>query len=367
VAEVRIRGERGATVVAVKRIDLWVDLLSVLRGDVRLHRIAIIHPELFVERGPDGRLNVERLKKALPLLGTLDVGSASFRDGSVVYTDLRSGQRLEATHLDLTASVRAKDGIYDLAPITMRIFGGQMVASVHADASGPALRCRVHCSIPQFRIEEFLRTLSPIRAAVGPMDFVADLSMEGQTMDQMVQTMTGQLSLRGKDLVFEGGDLDGDLARYASSQNFNLVDVGAVFFAGPLGVAVTKGYGFASLFRSGGHSTVRTLVSTWSVERGVAQARDVALATSRNRIALQGGLDFVHQRFADVTVAVIDAKGCAGVKQTIHGDFARPVVEKPHVLQSLAGPWLKLYQRGRGLFPAGPCEVFYSGSVAPPT
>jgi hypothetical protein len=42
------------------------------------------------------------------------------------------------------------------------------------------------------------------------------------------------------------------------------------------------------------------------------------------------------------------------------------VVEKPRVLPSLAGPVLKLYKQARGLFPAGPCEVFYSGSVAPP-
>ena len=132
-------------------------------------------------------------------------------------------------------------------------------------------------------------------------------------------------------------------------------------------MAVTKGYNFASLFEgSGGRSRIRTLVSDWSVERGVARAKDVALATSENRIALQGRLDFVNQRFADVTVAVIDATGCARALQAIHGSFAKPMVEKPRVLMSLAGPWIKLYKRVRGLFPAGPCEVFYSGSVAPP-
>ena len=176
------------------------------------------------------------------------------------------------------------------------------------------------------------------------------------------------MSLRSEHLTLVGNDLDREISRFKSSQNFNLVDVGAVFFAGPLGLAVTRGYAFASLFRgSGGNSSIETLVSDWRVERGVAQAKDVALATSENRIALQGGLDFVNGRFADVTVAVIDAGGCAKVRQAIRGSFGKPTVEKPRVLTSLAGPVLKLYRQTRGLFPAKPCEVFYSGSVAAPS
>ena len=249
----------------------------------------------------------------------------------------------------------------------MNLFGGRITGDLHADLSGSVPQGQLRCSLPRFRIEEFLKTLSPDRAAVGAMDFSANLSVQGSTMRQMVQSMAGEVSLRGENLVLEGNDLDRTLSRFASSQNFNLVDVGAVFFAGPLGLAVTKGYNFASLFRgSGGTSSIRTLVSDWRVEGGVAQAKDVALATARNRIALQGGLDFVDGRFADVTVAVVDAGGCARVRQAIRGSFGKPVVEKPRVLTSLAGPVLKLYRRTRDLFPAEPCEVFYSGSVTAP-
>jgi AsmA protein len=167
--------------------------------------------------------------------------------------------------------------------------------------------------------------------------------------------------------VLVGNDLDLAISRFESSQGFNLVDVAGVFLAGPLGLAVTKGYNFASLFRgTGGTSRVDTLVSDWAVERGVARARDVALATAENRIALQGGLDLVNERFADVTVAVIDKRGCASVRQDIRGAFGHPTVEKPRFLRSLAGPALKLFRQTRGIFPSGPCEAFYSGSVPPP-
>ena len=191
--------------------------------------------------------------------------------------------------------------------------------------------------------------------------------MQGTTLHQMVQTMAGTISLQGRNLTLVGNDLDQELSRFKSSQNFNLVDVGAVFFAGPLGLAVTKGYNFASLFTgSGGSSHIGSLVSVWEVEHGVAQAKDVAMTTSKNRIALQGGLDFVHQQFANVTVAAVDEKGCPIVRQVIRGSFAEPVMEKPDILMSIGGPVLKMYTRARHIFPGGPCKVFYTGSVAPP-
>jgi AsmA protein len=404
----QILDEQGVAVASVKRTSLWIELLPLLRKEFRLRRLQLTQPKLSIERDPEGRLNVERLRKAVALLGALDGASVSLSDGTLRYVDRRSGKELEATACNLAVSrirlpgdtiaqllkslslkaeftcgeirtkrlsvsalkvsVDGKDGVFELNPVTMRIFGGQAAGNLRADVSGPIPLYQARCSLPRFRIEEFLKVLSPTKAAEGAMDFSASLSMQGTTGSQLVQTAAGEISLRGGSLTLIGHDLDSELERYESSQNFNLVDVGAVFFAGPLGLAVTKGYNFASLFQgSGGSSSIGTLVSDWRVEHGVAQAKDVAMATSENRIALQGGLDFVNERFAGVTVAVINARGCARVRQSIIGSFGSPEVEKPRVLKSLAGPVLKLYRRTRGLFPAGPCDVFYSGSVAQPT
>lgn len=199
------------------------------------------------------------------------------------------------------------------------------------------------------------------------MDFSMDLTMQGDAKHGIRQTMEGQISLRGENLTFHGSDLDREFSRFESSQNFSLVDVGAFFFAGPLGLVVTKGYDFASVVQgAGGGSKIRTLVSDWKVEHGVAQALDVAMATSKNRVALRGGLDFVEAKFDGVTVALIDENGCAKVQQRVSGTFRHPVVEKPGVLKSLTGPALELLKKGRDLFPGGECEVYYAGSVAPP-
>ena len=98
----------------------------------------------------------------------------------------------------------------------------------------------------------------------------------------------------------------------------------------------------------------------------MARAQDVAMATKANRIALQGGLDLVNEQFDDVSMALVDAKGCVKVQQKIRGSFQKPVVEKPNLLASLAGPALGLLKKGADILLGGQCEVFYAGSVAAP-
>jgi len=403
----RILGDQGVSVLSAKKVTLWIKVLPLLRREFRLNRIELGQPKLSIERDSEGRLNLERSKQAAALLSVLEGASVVLSNGTLLYSDKRSGGGFEAIDCDLEvrrirlaggrgsqplkglsleaelacgeirakefsvsalkASVDGKDGVIEFKPITMRIFGGEAAGSLRANVSGPIPLYQLRCSLPSFRIGEFLSVLSPKKAAEGTMDFSASLSMQGGTTSQLVQTTAGEISLRGGHLTLVGNDLDLMLSRFKSSQSFNLVDVAGVFLAGPLGLAATKGYSFGSLFRgTGGNCSIDTLVSDWKVQRGVARAKDVALATTKNRIALQGGLDFVNERFAGVTVAAIDAGGCASVRQAIRGSFENPTVEKPRVLKSLAGPALKLYRQTRSIFPSAPCEVFYSGSVPPP-
>jgi len=404
--DVHVRN-RGAEVASAKEARLGIDLLPLLQKEVRIGKIALKHPRISIERDPDGKFNFEKPEAGGGTLLALALEKVSLSDGSLLYADQQSGEGFEAgdcsldvrrlrvsggrssdlmknlsftaelacgeirkngfTVSDLKVSADGKNGIFDLKPVTMRVLGAQGSGSIQADFSGAVPLYNLRYSLPQFHIEEFFKTRSPQKIAEGPMDFSANLSMRGKTVNGMRQTAEGQISLRGRNLTLNGSDLDLEFSRFESSQNFNLVDVGAIFVAGPLGLVVTKGYDFASIFRgSGGGSKIRTLVSDWKVERGVAHAQDVAMATNENRVALHGGLDFVNERFSDVTMALIDAKGCARVLQKIRGTFQKPLVEKPSILKSVTGPAFKLFKQGRDLFPGGECKVFYAGSVAPP-
>ena len=201
------------------------------------------------------------------------------------------------------------------------------------------------------------------------MDFSTTLSMLGRSDSELRRSADGELSLSGRDLTLTGVDLDRVSADYESSQNFSLFDVSAVLLTGPIGLTVTKGYDFANLAQqSGGRTRIRNAVSIWKVDEGVAHARDVALATNKNRLAIQGGLDFVNDEYDELKVALIDSRGCATVSQKVQGPFSKPVVEKPGALESLAGPMLNLFGKARDLLTGSgdECEVFYNGSVAAP-
>lgn len=396
----------GSDVAAAKQARLGIELLPLLRKRLRVDGMALTHVRVSIEQGPDGRFNFEgpvAVQRAFPEIAWSNV---SVSDGTLSFVDRRTGRELRAGPCELQVKrmqlparadgkllrhlsahgavacdeirikslvmhgvefpVDGEDGAFDLKPVTLRLFGGQGTGSIHADFRGAAPAYRVQYSLSKFQLAEFYKAFSPTSSGQGSLDFSADLSMAGSTIDQVTESTSGHVSLRAGMLTLAIGDLDQTLADYESSQNFNLIDLGAVFFAGPFGLAVTKGYNFATIFRgSAGSTHVHRLVSEWKVERGVAQAQDVAMATKKNRIALKGGLDFVHGRFAGVTVAAVDARGCAIVLQRIRGPFDKPEVEKPNVLASLTGPVGRLFKQAERLF-GKQCEVFYAGSVAPP-
>lgn len=406
IEDVRIRNQ-GVELISAKQAQLGIELLPLLKGQLRIQTVALAQAKISIERGREGRLNFETADAAAEALPALDWPSLSLSDAAMVYADKRSGQGFEAgtcaaevhrlrlpggkrsdlmktisftaelscgevrmdglTVSDLKFTVGAKDGVVDLKPLTMRVLGTQGSGDIRADFSGATPLFHLKYSLLQFPIEEFFQSLSRQRGVAGRMDFTAALSMQGSTEKEMRRSLQGRLSLRGKNLLLSGSDLDRALARFESSQNFNLADVGAFFFAGPLGLVVTRGFNFAGLAQeSGGSTEIRTLVSEWKVERGVARAQDVAMSTKHHRIALRGGLDFVNNRFDDVSVAMIDAKGCATVRQAIHGSFKDPLVDKPNLLTTLTGPALRLLKKGRALLSDAPCEAFYAGSVAAP-
>lgn len=402
--DVHIRNQ-GVDVAFAKEAGFKIDLLPLLQKEVRIGKIALKYPSIFIERDLDGKFNFEKSEAPGGTLPALNLAIISLSDGTLFYADKQANEGFEAgdcnldvrrlqlsrgerpellKNLSFTAELacgeaRAKDfaasdvkfsaalndGVLDIKPVLMGVLGGQGSGSIRVDFTDVIPLYHIRYSLSQFMPGEFLKAKSPNSGVEGTMDFSADLEMRGNTVSEMRETVAGQISLRGENLKLNGSNLDQTLSRFESSQNFNLVDVGAFFFAGPIGLVLTKGYNFASIFQgSGGRSEIRMLVSDWKVERGVARAQDVAMATNENRIALQGALDFVNERFVDVTVALLDAQGCAKVRQKIRGTFKKPMVEKPGILRSLAGPVINLFKKGRNFFPGGKCEVFYAGSVA---
>jgi uncharacterized protein involved in outer membrane biogenesis len=396
---------KGSQIASLGEADVGVALWPLLRKQVRIKRLMLRNVSVEVERDRNGHFNFAKPSQAnrpVPAmsLGRLSLAKASFRyvnrqsDKSFIATDcnidsndvqLTEGSSTDIMeHLSLSAhvvcaevsnslfvgtdvdfSVAGDRGIFKFTPVTMQIMGGKGSGIIDADFAGAIPAYRVHYAVMQLHVDDLFQSLVPGKVGEGVLDFTADLSMRGRNAVELTRTAQGEALLRGKNLEIAIGNLDEKLSHYESSQNFNLVDVGAFFIAGPLGAVATKGYNFASVFQgTKGNTEIRVLVSEWKVENGVAHAQDVAMATKENRLAMKGSLDFVNRDFDDVTVAILDHKGCARVEQGIRGPFNKPEVEKPNVLASLTGPISSLFGKAKKLLGVK-CEVFYDGSVQP--
>jgi len=397
----------GSDVATVAKTKVGLKLLPLITGRVRISRMDIVKPVLFVVRQKDGKLNIGKpggRSKGTPVsLEKLAVSA-----GSLLHTDLRTGGEIALDGIDITAgnvrsggtpgetplktlsfsgdircqAIRAgnltitdlimgvvgKNGVFAADDVRMNVFGGPGNGTLQADFSGAEPRFTFSFVEKSLKIEQLLRGSSNAKNMEGLADLSAELTARGKTIGEVKRSLRGQASLSGENIVLNGLDIDDVISSLLRSRRFNLVDVGSFFLAGPLGPALTRGYRFADLFADsqGGKSVITRLVSVWKIEKGVAEAVDVAMATEKRRIAMKGGLNFADSRFEEVVVAVVDQNGCAEVKQKIRGPFSHPEIGNIDIFKSLTKPVINLLKSAVNLFSNKPCEMFYSGSVAPP-
>jgi hypothetical protein len=400
----------GADVAAIEKTWIGLKLLPLLRREIMINGVRLIRPIFSIVQHKDEMINIE--KPGLALSGTpLALENISVSEGRLDYTDEGSGKRVEAGGFDLdirnisygvtggagplrsisfdgdiscrTLAVNkftvanlvmeasGAKGILDIRPLSMDIFGGTGKGNIHVDVRGASPQYRVVAVLSALRIEEVVRTASsvnfPQKSIEGAVNISADLTATGKSTDEVLRSLSGDLSLTGENLMLYSYDIDALITKYERSQNFNLVDVGAFFLAGPFGPVFTKSYNFGSLYEEmqGGKGIIRKLVSIWKIDHGMATATDVALASTKHRIAMKGGLDLSNDRFVNVTVAVLDKRGCAVYSQNVHGPFSKPQVDKVSVVESIGGSVSNALKDAWKLINRE-CTVFYSGSVAQP-
>jgi AsmA protein len=415
-SDIRLRN-RGAELAAVETVRVGVKLMPLLRRRVEVTELLLEKPTVRIEKGADGKFSYEtppRPEKP-PAKGdegsstSLALSGGAVKDGRIVYVDRKGGGKTEISGIDLTvgdltvpggtavplakgisfagklrvkevkgagyavsdvdAKVAVSGGICDIRPFTLQLFGGKGEGGIRIDWSGERTDVRLKYALSGFRAEESLAAVARRKTLSGPMTLSPDLAFRGKDAAEMKRTLSGQVSLRGNDLTLHGIDIDEALSTVEQAQQLNLADVGAFLLAGPLGTTVTKGFqiGGTTLSAAGEkESRLTRLVSDWTVRNGVAEAKDVAFATRRNRIALKGKLDIANERFVDVTVASLDGKGCAKLRQKISGPFRDPRMDKVSTLESVVSPMLGILEKAKRLLGRTECETFYAGSVPHP-
>ena len=402
---------KGLDIVTIEKMRIELKLIPLARFEIKIIRVGLVKPVFSVIRSKNKMFNLEKSGRRL-WKKLLAVKKISISQGSLIYTNETSGEKIEVGDLDLsirslfsggtdssepfknislTGDIRCKTlkihdvtlmnlvmraagekGILDINPVSMNLFGGTGNGSIHVDMTGSSPHYRVIYTLNRVRIEELLQQYSlkkiPRKTIEGPIDFSADLTAMGKSADEVKRSLNGNLSLNGENLMLYNIDIDALVTKYERSQNFNLVDVGAFFLAGPFGPVLTKSYNFASLYEEsmGGKGIIRKLVSVWKVKKGIAEVLDVALASKKQRIAMKGGLNFINERFVDVTIAALDKRGCAVYSEKVSGSFHKPQIEKKSIFTSIAGSVSNPLEDAWKFIQGKKCTVFYSGSVAHP-
>jgi len=403
---------RGAEIASLKRIRLGVELMPLLKKELRVTSCDVEKPTVTIVKASDGTFNFQgggTRSTGGPPVAAFSLNDLKLSNGALVHLDEKTGEKTEFRDLNLAindlvigstsgsiirgssftgsldckemrkgnlridnvkSSMNMEKGVIHLTPLTMDIFGSRGEGDVTVDESEADAVYGINLRVSRLDFAKLEESFGGGKVIGGRGDLNASLTMKERKNRNPMSEVAGTLSLRGDDLVTYTVDLDKVLSSYEASQQFSLVDLGAFFIAGPLSVIALRGYGFAAVLRqaSGGQGTIMQFISHWKIKDGVAEATDCALATRHTRVALKGKLDLVNGRYEDgAIVALLDEKGCAKLQQGIGGLLGSPQVGgAAGAAKSLGGPFTDLFKRARRLVQGGKCEVFYSGAVRQP-
>src|SRR4030042_328993 len=216
--DVNVR-KRGFDVVTIEKMRIGLKLIPLARFEIKIIQVGLVKPVFSLVRFRNGMFNLEKPGSTL-WERLLVVREISISQGSLVYTDETSGEKIEVGDLDLSIrnlfssgtdssepfknisftgdagckilkiynltlmnlAIRAagEKGILDINPVSMNIFGGTGNGSIHVDVTGPSPHYRVIYSLNRVRVEELLRQYSlkkiPQKTIEGPLNFSAALT-----------------------------------------------------------------------------------------------------------------------------------------------------------------------------------------------
>ncbi|MGB7971634.1 MAG: AsmA family protein [Candidatus Deferrimicrobiaceae bacterium] len=407
---------RGATVVRVERMRAGLKILPLLWGQIRIRQVELVRPQLSLLRTGSGPFDFERYltrpfqvaREALS--GNLDsVDRFSVSGGIISYESKDSSIRAEVDGLELVMrditfgeppgedlfrtvslsgnvkaartavgtweattlafELTAKNGNIEIHPISLHAFGGTGEGSLWINLSVSTPLVNIQFSQTGSDIEQlFMATGGKRGLLAGKADLSWNLFMKGGDPDALTRTMTGDISWKGSDLTVRDFDPDMLLSSTGKGKSAPLARMGALLLPGPLFAAAAEGLSGpdARAGKEGEEGRIDTLVSHWTVKDGRFEAEDVALSTKGHRVALTGGIDLPGGQFDNITVALVDDRGCARAGQTIQGAFRLPRIAgtiaakgKEPAGETPAGVTTEAA-------PGGECKVFYAGTVPPP-
>jgi len=395
-----------ASLLTARRLAVRVAFLSLLKKRLEVIDLRIEGLHIDFVKNRQGRINIPPLAEGAALspfsVKRVDISglelsyqneksgyAARLRQGNLQLEDIVLGSaesfgKLLAKHLDLQGRLSIghfSDDNREIADLSLRfaLHGGKSeIEGAHAGMSGCLMEGKAHLDLGVrpvlINVEAGLlpgdgrKGECPLQQK-GSLTLQTELNVNPKAWPEFLASLKGKVKVEGKGLLVPGYDLDAVIDQYRTTSNIDLIDIGTFLVAGPLAVLVEKGVDVAWLQR--GVADVRTRIvllgAAVDLTDGQATALDVAFTTERNRIAVKGQIDLVQKRYRQVKVAVVDAKGCPEVMQTIDGPLDDPDFNTAELgLQTLSKPLTSIFKKATNLIGTEVCQPFYEGTISPP-
>lgn len=184
---------------------------------------------------------------------------------------------------------------------------------------------------------------------------------------QPIADIEGQITLEGRKLLVHSLNLNGIFSGLEQTQKTSLLDVGSVLLTGPLGLVASQvaSLGKTGLTAQAGKSTVEHLQGVLSIKAGQVETHQLAMSTDEYRVAVDGGIDLLKQRYAPMNFYILDAIGCATLHQKMDGPLNSPDgIFSDAVSTTVFKPFTNLISGATDMISS--CEPVYDGPVKPP-
>jgi len=265
---------------------------------------------------------------------------------------------------DVFYKINANKGIYTVTPENDSWFGvkanGKFIVSPFKDPPTYSF----DYSVKQFSMGKLFANFLEDSVLTGKMDFALKLNFTGSNKDSIIQSMHGNVHIRGSNLVLYGLDIDDFLKNFQQNRTFSLFDIGLVLYAGPIGLLATKRNDLAKIEVSDWRkkTLITNLVSDWKIQNDSLIADDIAFTTKNNRIALKGKYNY-DADILDFNIALLDYNGCSILNQRFAGLSDKPKMVGSNLFNKVSTSAANRLKQSAKVN----CKPFYKGILTHPS
>lgn len=367
----------GRSFATLGSLDVAVELAPLFNKEMKVKHVTFDKLDIMIEKNKSGQYNYElppskpvvekkvKTKMAAPSedeepFPLVNIKKVRFSDASVAYLDLatqlnaavkkinlsiydmsfdvsrhnklqglflRGDAHIETMQYDslkvssLSTNIEMKDAVVSMDNLIYTLFDSSIQGSGKLDLSAKTPKIVLKHKMSDMRLATLSKALWGKEIFDGSLSGELKLGCSLGGEEMIKSTLGGFVFLEGTKINVKEYDVKKMIASLKDPKNASLTE----FFMGNF-----KGFS--------GNSLLENIIFKTDIEYSEMQFSDVAFTTPKHRVAIQGGLHLIEEKFLDVKVALVNPKGCATFEQVISGDFKKPIVKIEELLPNAQLP-----------------------------